>query len=115
MFCTPLLAPMCGCLEKMPIVSRSDCTEIEALEVWKFSWNADDEVFEADLDRTEIKFNACRGDGRNNDLESFYKRLVREGRASYQDYQKFQRTIVGNNNCPAAIENLYFDMGYEKN
>lgn len=108
-------APMCGCLEKMPIVSRSDCTEMHALEVWKFSWDAAEQVFEPDLDRTKIEFAACRGDGRNNDLESFYKRLVREGRATYQDYQKFQRTIVGNNNCPSAIENLYFDMGYEKN
>ena len=35
-------APMCGCcLEKMPVVTRSDCTEIEAIEIWKFESNAD--------------------------------------------------------------------------
>jgi len=108
-------APPCvDVLKKMPIVTRSDCTEIHAKEIWKFDWSADVKSFEVSLDRAEIDFNACQGDGRNNDLEAYYKRLHREGRASWDDRQKLYRTIVGHDRCHAGTEALMYDKGYEE-
>ena len=114
-------APMCGCLEKMPVVSRADCTEISALEIWKFDWKADagpnkEGELTASLDRAEIEFNACNGRGGNNDLERFYDRLYYEGRASLEDRQMVKRTLVGNDNCAAGrdfmMETKGFDVHY---
>lgn len=105
---------MCGCLEQMPIVSRSDCTEIAAKEFWKFSWNAAASSMTAALERAEIKYNACRGDGGNNDLFKYYKRLRREGRTTNEDYQKMLGSLVGNDNCHIAATGLLVDKGYER-
>ncbi len=107
-------APMCACVEKMPIVSRADCTEIEALEFWRFDWSVATQSFTAVLDRTEIDFNACRGAGRSNDLESFYQRLYNEGRATWDEHMQLKRTIVGNNRCYEAVEAMMFDKGFEE-
>ena len=85
----------------MPIVSRSDCTEIDATETWKFDWS--NGGFRATLERTEIEYNACQGaNNRNNDLEAFYLRLLNEGRTTYQDFQEFKKTVVGNGQCDNA-------------
>jgi len=107
-------APMCGCLEKMPIVTRSDCTEIDATEFWKFDWSAETQSFTAYLDRSELSFNACQGAGGNNDLDKFYKRLQNEGRTTKDDRWKFQRTIVRNDRCFEAVEALMFDKGFDQ-
>jgi len=106
-------APMCGCVENMPVVTRSDCTEISAKEFWKFEWDAATKLLSASLDRAEIDFNACNGDGRNNDLEAYYRRLYREGRASWDDRQKLFRTITGNEKCHEGTEAMMWDKGYE--
>lgn len=107
-------APMCGCVEKMPIVSRADCTEIEAKEFWRFDWSVTSQSFTAVLDRTEIDFNACRGAGRNNDLASFYQRLYNEGRATWDEREQLRRTVVGDNRCYEAVEAMMFDKGFEE-
>jgi hypothetical protein len=110
-------APMCGCVEKMPVVSRADCTEISALEIWKFDWktstNNGQGLLEASLDRAEIEFNACQGKNGNNDLERFYERLYNEGRASFQDRQMLKRTIVGNDNCAVGRDIMMDIKGYD--
>jgi len=98
----------------MPLVSRSDCTEIAAKEFWKFDWSASASSFSAKLDRAEIDFNACRGSGGNNDLFRFYKRLYEEGRTTKDDYNKIQGHIVGNNNCHIAVQGLLTDKGYNQ-
>lgn len=105
---------MCGCVEKMPIVARADCTEIEAKEFWRFDWSVQSQNFTASLDRAEIEFNACRGAGTNNDLESFYQRLLNEGRTTKDDREKFRRTVVGNDRCYEGVEALMFDKGFEE-
>merc|ERR1712226_654374 len=106
-------APMCGCVEKMPIVTRADCSEIRAKEFWRFDWSVQTQSFTATLDRSEINFNACQGAHGNNNLESFYQRLLNEGRATKEDREKLRRTIVGNDRCFEGVEALMFDKGYE--
>lgn len=73
-------APMCGCLEQMPTVSRADCTEIVADEAFDFSYSSNSGI-SAVIIRAKIDFKACEvdsDDGDNNDLASFYRRLIRE-------------------------------------
>mmetsp|Transcript_3556 Transcript_3556/g.5368 ORF Transcript_3556/g.5368 Transcript_3556/m.5368 type:complete len:681 (-) Transcript_3556:438-2480(-) len=106
-------APMCGCLEKMPIVSRSDCTEIAETASWTFQWSAEQNEFTARLDEVEVAFNACQGlNNNNNNLEAYYRRLVEEGRATQAEFETFQNTIVGSNNCGSAMNELLNEKGY---
>lgn len=65
-------APMCGCLEEMPIVSRSDCTYpvVEEGFVARFDmYGAFQGIQQRDV---EIEFNACNGNT-NNDLYSYIR------------------------------------------
>jgi len=101
-------APMCGCVEKMPMVERADCTEIKALEFWKFSWNVQN-GFYASLDRAEIEFNACR----DNDLGRHYDDLKDSGLATDEERWLLQRTLVGQNRCNQGTKAMMFDKGYE--
>lgn len=102
-------APMCGCVEKMPIVERADCTEIKAVEFWKFSWDAQG-GFSTSLDRAEIEFDACR----NNDLETHYKDLKDGGHATDEERWLLQRTLVGRNRCNEATKAMLYDKGYDE-
>ena len=104
-------APMCGCVEHMPIVSRSDCTEITAKEFFKFTFPADySGDIQASLDYVDLAFNACRASN-NNNLQRFVERLRNEGRLSKPIYDKFRNTVVGDNQCDNAIRDLLFDKG----
>jgi hypothetical protein len=102
-------SPMCACVENMPLVTRSDCTEIKATELFTFTLS--DENLAASVSYTEIDFNACAAQT-NNDLQSFYERLLNEGRVTKEKYDKFRQTIRGNDNCPSAYSDLVFEQGY---
>lgn len=109
-------APMCGCVEHMPIVKRSDCTEITASEFYEFSFPPVDsaQLMNVTISYVDIDYNACNGK-QNNDLQSFVERLVDEGRMSDMTYYKFRQTVVGNaaTKCVERIRDLYFDKGYK--
>jgi len=97
----------------MPIVSRSDCTEITAKEFYKFTFPENySGGITASLDYVDLDFNACRA-SRNNNLQRFYERLLNEGRVSRTKYNKFRNTVVGDNQCSNAIEDLLFEKGYQ--
>merc|ERR1719245_2968776 len=85
-------APMCACVENMPIVTRSDCTEIHATELFTFTFSYEpNPILQASLYYTEIDFNACSAQT-NNDLQSFMERLLNEGRVNQEKYEKFRQT-----------------------
>jgi len=106
-------APMCACTEKMPIVSRADCTEIKATEFYKFTFHASkSKHVQVSLDYAHVDFNSCQA-SKNNNFQHYYERLVNEGRISRNKYDKFRETIVGDNMCPSAITNLIFEKGYK--
>jgi hypothetical protein len=91
-------APMCGCAEQMPIVSRADCTEIEWTRRYKVSYGgALGAGFSVKiLGGSEIAFNACQGaNDTNNDLEAYYERLVEEEKRTAEELASLQETIVG--------------------
>ena len=78
--------PVCGCIEDMPPVSRSDCTEIRVTKSFLLNSGSDGllTVSQSGIDDLEVKFNACQGvtaSGRaaDNDLASYVNKLVNYG------------------------------------
>lgn len=98
--------PMCGCIESMPAVSRSDCTQIDVAQVFLLSLDVNGylEVSKKD-DNFEIKFNACKGinpdngENQNNDLTAHVNRLNLEGRISDAVQDVIGQTLVGGDNA----------------
>lgn len=101
-------APMCGCAEQMPVVSRADCTEMDISENFRYVYEHETQRFKV-IDRgVDIAFNACQGaNDNNNDLEAYYERLVDEGRADPFELELLQEKLVGD--CGPAIEDFVAD------
>jgi len=108
-------APMCACAENMPVVTRSDCTQLDITEEFEFAYDAaDTKTFTAKLLDVDIEFNACQGaNNNNNDLEAYYKRLVNRGKATQANLEKLQKILVGKNGrkCDTAIEAFLASKG----
>lgn len=104
-------APMCGCLEQMPTVSRSDCTQTDSRYVFTFSIKSGE--LTASLTDTRVNFNACDdGNGNTNDLESKIKQL-------YPEEESYTKYLVGPNdngvqsNCAGAITSFLATNGLQ--
>ena len=98
--------PMCGCMDQMPMVTRSDCTQVDLSEDWEVVY--ENGVFTASLTKVEIAFNACRGrNNRNNDLWAYAARLYDEGRLTNRHFGTVGRTLTDDNDC-------YFQTEYAK-
>jgi len=105
-------APMCGCVEQMPIVSRSDCTQTDVEE--KYAVTCDESLnFSAELINVEIEFNACQGK-KNNDLWSYYETLYSEKKVTLEKKNKLYSHLVGDKNCPQALERNLAAKGFVK-
>jgi len=106
---------MCGCAENMAVVTRADCTEIEADQTYTFNYSGS---FQSVLSKVKkVRFNACQGaNNRNNDLEAYYKRLVNEGRQTGANLEKLQETLVGAEagKCNQAIVNFMASKGISR-
>lgn len=101
---------MCDCLENMPPVTRSDCTEV-AVNPFIIARSNDGTAITATRpERLDVEFNSCRGIGRSNDLSTHLRKLAREERIeeSYLEDQAW-KVLVGyenpnNNNNEAACQ-----------
>jgi len=101
-------APMCGCTEQMPVVSRADCTEMDISENFRYVYDHATQRFGVADRGVDIAFNACQGaNDNNNDLEAYYERLVDEGRADATELGTLQDKLVGD--CDTAIEEFVAD------
>jgi hypothetical protein len=85
--------PMCGCLEKMPKVTRSDCTEIGYWGRFQFNYSAASKSFDIDTKEAWVYFDACDGVHDHNDLEQYYARLLLEGRATDANYEAVRKVL----------------------
>jgi hypothetical protein len=91
-------APMCGCIDQMPMVTRSDCTQVDLTEEWDVIFDSD--TFNAILTKVEVAFNACQGrNNRNNDLWAYAARLYDEGRITNVQFGQVGRVITDSNDC----------------
>jgi hypothetical protein len=91
------LAPMCGCVDQMPTISRADCTEVDVDETFRVSMNGGLDTLAAERLSVEIDFNACDGETAN-DLGSEFKQLYGEGDA----LEVFEEYLVGPANNDAS-------------
>merc|ERR550539_1033967 len=94
-------APMCGCAEQMPTVTRADCTEMSIVEDFDFEYIPGALTFDATITSAKVEFNACEGlDGNNNNLQAYYDRLVIEGEINpSRSSKKLDDILVGDDNC----------------
>ena len=104
-------APMCGCLETMPTVSRSDCTEMDVRENFTLTYIPGAKTFHGKITEARVEFNACQGaNDNNNDLRAYYERLVNEDAVRDQQ-EAFGEYIVGEDNCAPAVASFLEGFG----
>jgi hypothetical protein len=97
-------APMCGCVEQMPTVSRCDCTQIDLTETIKITYDSFSNAFEGKIIDIDIDFNACKGiNNRNNDLWAYMARLYYEGEVTNEQFGELGR-IITDNGCDEATK-----------
>mmetsp|Transcript_29649 Transcript_29649/g.43830 ORF Transcript_29649/g.43830 Transcript_29649/m.43830 type:complete len:193 (+) Transcript_29649:1300-1878(+) len=114
---------MCSCIENMPPVSRSDCTQLDVSLTFRLMVDSKSGFLTAasenDLD---IEFNACQGYDysnplrqENNDLASYAVRLVAEGKMSTATQYGMYETLLGyaspnSNNNEAVCKEEYEEL-----
>jgi len=105
--------PMCGCLDQMPLVTRSDCTQVDLTEYWEVEYDPDaDPQFSPRMRDVEIDFNACRGrNNRNNDLWAYAARLYDDGRMTRHQFGKVGRVLTNDSSCHHGVKNAFHAKG----
>jgi hypothetical protein len=90
--------PMCSCIEDMPIVSRSDCTQVDVqLTVDLMFDDATGLLAAAPQENLQVDFNACQA-SQNNDLGAYANKLARQGKISADTLAVIDSVIV--DTCP---------------
>eukprot|EP00580_Thalassiosira_gravida_P018228 CAMPEP_0201660542 /NCGR_PEP_ID=MMETSP0494-20130426/3174_1 /ASSEMBLY_ACC=CAM_ASM_000839 /TAXON_ID=420259 /ORGANISM="Thalassiosira gravida, Strain GMp14c1" /LENGTH=1055 /DNA_ID=CAMNT_0048138461 /DNA_START=69 /DNA_END=3236 /DNA_ORIENTATION=+ len=98
-------APMCGCMDRMPVVTKAGCTEVtDSSSVVDVTFNAAIGVFNAKFTVGTIEYNDC------GDLKDHYKSLaVEDHNRDFMDSR-----IVGDGGCHGAINDFLADKGLVK-
>ena len=95
-------APMCGCVEQMPTVSRSDCTQVDLTETIKVVYDGKGS-FSGKITSIDVDFNACQGiNNRNNDLWAYMARLYYQGDITAAQFGQAGR-IITDDGCDQAV------------
>lgn len=110
-------AAMCSCVERAPVVTRSDCTQLAIEETYTFEYNDGDKKLHATIQDVDISFDTCTGpdDDSNdddNDLAQHVERLVEQGDIKESEQELLLETVVGEDNCPGAIEEFMREHGW---
>jgi hypothetical protein len=97
----------------MPVVSRSDCTQINPNEQITFSYLSGNWV--AEIVTSSITFAACQGyRGNNNNLFAYMQRLYYvEKKITSSQLAAVNKVIVGDNNCASATAYFMQQKGYQ--
>ena len=97
-------APMCGCVEQMPVVTRSDCTQVDVTETFTFEYDPST-GFSVTASVPDIEYNACQGlNNRNNDLSAYVAQLEKDGKVTLAQKNALKNHLVEKKNCPNAIK-----------
>ena len=86
---------MCGFLEQMPSVDRSDCTQTSHSYLCSFNYDASTSAVTAAVTGRKASFDARDGETAN-DLESKYVQMNTDGSIANQE-EEFGKYIVGRN------------------
>lgn len=98
-------APMCGCMDRMPVVTNAGCTNVtDSTSVVDVTFNAAIGVFNATFTVGTIEYNDC------GDLKHHYKSLaVEDHNRDFMDSR-----IVGDGGCHGAINDFLAGKGLVK-
>eukprot|EP00546_Thalassionema_frauenfeldii_P001637 CAMPEP_0178938414 /NCGR_PEP_ID=MMETSP0786-20121207/26315_1 /TAXON_ID=186022 /ORGANISM="Thalassionema frauenfeldii, Strain CCMP 1798" /LENGTH=1040 /DNA_ID=CAMNT_0020617125 /DNA_START=57 /DNA_END=3179 /DNA_ORIENTATION=- len=97
-------APMCGCIENMPVVTRADCTTTTVTQTVSISFDSIE--FFAESTVTNVQHTDCA------DLTTHYAQLVDEGKATSTELQKLKKHVVGDGMCGAALYDFLDSKGF---
>ena len=101
-------APMCGCVEQMPVVTKASCTKVEVDQTVIVKYNGSLTEFSVNVEIRTINHVTCT----DNDLSSHYQDLVQEGKASQMEQDYLDTRLVGEGNCPGAISTFLSEKGF---
>eukprot|EP00978_Attheya_sp_CCMP212_P002954 scaffold6061_cov51-Attheya_sp.AAC.2 len=108
-------APMCGCIEKMPIVTRADCVEMVVSSRFGIVFDTLTPKLKIKLWKNIITFKPCEGaNNQTNDFASYYKKLAWNKKVSATQKLLFDKNIVGEENCEDAVEDFLLTKGFER-
>jgi len=111
-------ATMCSCIDKSPTASRSDCTNVEVTETFRFERvqngnSSNNYIGEASIVDVDLVFNNCpTDDGQNNDLERYYDQLQGQGVTTSTSDEIFDKHIVGDCNDDTHYEEFLASKGF---
>jgi hypothetical protein len=89
----------------MPVVSRSNCTQIGVELLTKIVH--DDGAEFTIVEHTNVDFNTCEGiDDNDNNSEANFELLVEKGIATPEELEILRRTLVGEDKCEDAINDF---------
>ena len=93
-------APMCGCIEQMPIVTRADCTEAYSTARFVFQYRSTIPELRAIASKHLIQYRKCEGmNSTTNDLKSFYDKLWLEKKVDMHKKELFDAIVIGEDGC----------------
>lgn len=101
-------APMCGCVEQMPVVTRASCSKVEVEQTVSVKYDGSLTEFIVNVDIQSIDHVECT----NNDLSSHYDELVQSGKASEREKSYLDNYLVGDGNCPDAVSKFLEEKGF---
>jgi len=99
-------APMCGCVDRMPVVTNAGCTKVaDDTSVVDITYYPNVGAFNAKFTMGSITYDDC------GDLNSYYKTLVG---AESADSDYMDTRIVGDGGCHGAINSFLAGKGLVK-
>jgi len=92
-------APMCGCIDRMPVVTNAKCLNAQAAtSSVTVSYNSALEDLGATFTLGDVIYSECS----EGNLLDHYKALSAEGKAQAEDIAYMESRIVGSGNCKDA-------------
>lgn len=107
-------SPMCGCLENMPVVTRSDCTQVDVMEAYKLRYDASSNTFGGSIIYVNVDYNSCQGITSNNNLMDYLRRLADDGEIPMDTVAYVNSHYLLDNgwSCYGTVLNRIKDQGF---
>lgn len=95
--------PMCDCIDKMPLITRADCTEVASADIdFTIDWSEDQNLSVRAGPLTGLQLQACNGrvfgeskQNANNDLASHINKMVADEQMTVETQAANFNTFVG--------------------
>merc|ERR1711982_190405 len=101
-------APMCGCIDRMPVVTNAKCLDAKAATSFvNVTYNSALEDLEATFTLGDVTYSECS----EGNLLDPYKALAAEGKAQVEDVAFMESRIVGSGNCKDATNSFLAPKG----